>query len=220
MALDWLKKFSIKQETRSFYIARPPEYAERLIYLHPDRSVPRGAKLTVRSDECALFFREGKLIGKIDTGTYLLDTANLPFLGHLIVDEFTNANHFICELFFVTTREWAQSFEDVEVGQFRDSNSRNVVKVLASFGYTVRIADPARLIIGLGGAEQGIAGANQRGPARPRGDHPAPVGCPTGTARRHSGCRLEHRCRRHRPGTRHCGTRGVSAAGAGRHPRL
>lgn len=151
MALDWLKKFSIKQETRSFYIARPPEYAERLIYLHPDRSVPRGAKLTVRSDECALFFREGKLIGKIDTGTYLLDTANLPFLGHLIVDEFTNANHFICELFFVTTREWAQSFEDVEVGQFRDSNSRNVVKVLASFGYTVRIADPARLIIGLGG---------------------------------------------------------------------
>ena len=84
MALDWLKKFSIKQETRSFYIARPPEYAERLIYLHPARSVPRGAKLTVRPDECALFFREGKLIGKIDTGTYLLDTANLPFLGHLL----------------------------------------------------------------------------------------------------------------------------------------
>ena len=151
MAFDWFKKLSIKQETRSFFIARPPECADRLIFLHPDRSIPRGAKITVRSDECALFFREGKLIGKIDAGTYLLDTANLPFLGHLIIDEFSNANHFICELFFVTTREWAQTFDDIELGQLRDNNSRNVVNVLASLGYTVRIADPAKLVIGLGG---------------------------------------------------------------------
>ena len=151
MAFDWLKKLSIKQETQSFFIARPPERADRLIFLHPDRSIPRGAKITIRSDECALFFREGKIIGKLDTGTQLLDTANIPFLGHLIIDEFSNANHFICELFFVTTREWAQNFHNIEVGQFRDNNSRNVVKVLASLGYTVRIADPVKLIIGLGG---------------------------------------------------------------------
>lgn len=151
MAFDWFNKPSIKQEARSFFIARPPEFADRLVFLHPDRSIPRGAKVTVRSDECALFFREGKLIGKLDAGTYLLDTANLPFLGHLIIDEFSNANHFICELFFVTLRELAQNFHNIEVGQFRDRNSLNVVKVVASLGYTVRIADPAKLIIGLGG---------------------------------------------------------------------
>jgi membrane protease subunit (stomatin/prohibitin family) len=127
MAFDWLKKLSIKQETQSFFIARPPECADRLIFLHPDRSIPRGAKITIRSDEGALFFREGKIIGKLDTGTHLLDTANIPFLGHLIIDEFSNANHFICELFFVTTREWAQFFHNIDVGQFRDINSRTVV---------------------------------------------------------------------------------------------
>lgn len=155
MALDWLKKLSIRQETRSFFIARPPECADRLIYQHPDRSVPRGSKITVRADECALFFREGQFVGQMDTGTFRLDTANIPFLGHLIFDEFTNANQFICEIFFVTTREFAQSFTDIEVGQFRDNNSRNVVKVLASLGYTIRIADAAKLVIGLGGQNAG-----------------------------------------------------------------
>ena len=155
MAFDWFKKLSIKQETRSFFIARPPECADRLVYLHPDQSIPRGAKITVRSDECALFFREGKFIGKIDVGTYLIDSANIPFLGHLIIDEFTNANHFICELFFVTTREWGQYFHNIEVGQVRDRNSRNVVNVLASLGYTVRITDPAKLVIDLGGQNAG-----------------------------------------------------------------
>lgn len=148
---DWFKRLSLKQATRSLYIARPPEFADRLIYLHDNRSIARGAKVTVRADECVLFFREGRLVGRLDPGTYLLDTANIPFLGQLVVDDLTAANHFISEIFFVTTREVAQIFNDIEVGQFRDNNSRNVVKVLASLGYTVRVKDPAKLIIGLGG---------------------------------------------------------------------
>jgi len=152
MAFDW-----IKRETKSFYIARPPEDAHRLVYLHPDRSVPRGTKLTVRTDECALFFREGQFIGRVEAGTTLLDTANIPFLGHLLVDGFTGSNHFICEIFFVTLREFIEAVPEFEVGQFIDNNSRNVVKVLASVNYTVRVTDPSLLITGLGGqnAESG-----------------------------------------------------------------
>lgn len=146
MAFNWLKR-----ETKSQYIARPPEVANLLVYYHPDRSIPRGAKLTVRSDECALFFREGNYIGRVDAGTTLLDTANIPFLGHLLIDGFTGANHFICEIFFVTLREVVEEVAKFEVGQFIDSNSRNVVKVLACLNYTVRVTDPPLLITGLGG---------------------------------------------------------------------
>ena len=146
MAFNWLKR-----ETKSQYIARPPEAAHQLVYYHPDRSVPRGAKLTVRSDECALFFREGQYIGRVDAGTTVLDTANIPFLGHLLLDGFTGANHFICEIFFVTLREVIEEVPEFEVGQFIDNNSRNVVKVLASLNYTVRVTDPPLLITGLGG---------------------------------------------------------------------
>ena len=146
MALGWFSK-----EVKSTYVLRPDEYANDLIYLHPDRSIPRGTKLTVRSDECVLFFREGKYIGRINAGSVILDTANIPFLGHLIVDQFTGGNHFLCELFFVSLRETILHVPPSQLGQFKDSNSANVVAVNGALSYTVRVTDPARLVIELGG---------------------------------------------------------------------
>jgi membrane protease subunit (stomatin/prohibitin family) len=146
MVLGWFSK-----EVKSTYLARPDEYANDLIYLHPDKSVPRGTKLTVRSDECVLFFREGRYIGRINAGSVILDTANIPFLGHLIVDQFTGGNQFLCELFYVSLSETIFNVSAKELGQFKDSNSANVVSVNGRFSYTVRVLDPAKLIIELGG---------------------------------------------------------------------
>lgn len=154
MAFGWLTN-----ETKSLYIARPAEYAGYLIYLHPDKSIPRGAKLTVRSDECALFFREGRLIGRINAGTILLDTANIPFLGHLLVDKFTDANQFICEIFFVSLKETVFRVPLSSLGQFKDVNSANVVAVLGSLSYTVRVSSPEKLVVDLGGQNENSGAA-------------------------------------------------------------
>jgi hypothetical protein len=145
----WFAKAS-----QSAYIARPPEAALDLVYLHPDRSIPRGTKLTVRANECALFFREGQFIGRIDAGTTLLDTANFPFLGHLLVDSFTGANHFICEIFFVLLNESIVQIPLTPLGQYKDSNSANLVTIVGGLSYTLLIKDPTKLIIGLGGQNQ------------------------------------------------------------------
>jgi len=147
MALNFFTK-----ETKSFYIARPAEAARDLIYLHPDKSIPRGAKLTVRSDECALFFREGKYIGTIKPGTTtLIDTANIPFLGHGLIDAFTDGNHFLTEIFFVLLSEVIIPLYSVPLGQYMDLNSRNVVSVNGSFQYTIRVQEPLKLISAIGG---------------------------------------------------------------------
>jgi len=146
MVLGWFTK-----EVKSAYLARPSEYANELIYLHPDKSVPRGAKLTVRSDECVLFFREGRYIGRINAGTVLLDTASIPFLGHLLVDTLTAANHFICELFYVSLSEKIFDIPSTALGQYKDKNSANVVAIDGRLAYTVRVSDPSKLIIELGG---------------------------------------------------------------------
>lgn len=147
MALNFFTK-----ETKSFYIARPAEAARELIYLHPDKSIPRGAKLTVRSDECALFFREGKYIGTIKPGTTtLIDTANIPFLGHGLIDAFTDGNHFLTEIFFVLLSEVIVPIYSVPLGQYMDLNSRNVVSVNGSFQYTIRVQEPLKLISAVGG---------------------------------------------------------------------
>lgn len=153
MVFGWLTK-----ETKSAYIARPPEFAQQLIYLHPDKSIPRGAKLTVRSDECVLFFREGQFIGRIDAGTVLLDTANIPFLGHLLIDNFTDGNHFICELFFVSLSEIIFHVARSPLGQYKDTNSANVVAVNGSFSYTVRVTDPRSVVIDIGGQNNDAGG--------------------------------------------------------------
>ena len=140
------------RETKSFYIARPAEFARDLIYLHPDKSIPRGAKLTVRSDECALFFREGKYIGTINPGTTtLIDTANIPFLGHLLIDNFTGADHFITEVFFVLLSEVIVDLPPTPLGQYQDLNSKNVVSVNGKLQYSLRVQEPLKLITEVGG---------------------------------------------------------------------
>ena len=140
------------KETKSFYIARPAEAANHFIYLHPDKSVARGSKITVRSDECALFFREGKYIATIPPGTTtILDTANLPFLGHLLVDKFTGADHFIIEIFFVRLAETIASVGPVILGQYQDLNSKNIVSVELQLQYTIKVQEPVKLISEIGG---------------------------------------------------------------------
>ena len=140
------------KETRSFYVARPVEAARDLIYAHPDRSIPRGAKLTVRSDECALFFRDGRHVGTIEPGTSIaLDTANIPFLGHLVVDRLTDANHFLTELFFVLASEVVVPVGPARLGQYQDLNSRHVVQVEGAIEYAIRVRDPLKLITTVGG---------------------------------------------------------------------
>jgi membrane protease subunit (stomatin/prohibitin family) len=150
MVLDRLKSLvtlkPITDESKAMYIVRPEHASGRLIYAHPDKSIPRGAKLTVRSDECALFFREGQFVVRINAGTELLDTNNIPYLGHLLVDRFTDGNHFLCELYFVSLNEVVLQLPSTSLGQYRDLNSANVVSIQGSLSYTVRIQDPLKLI--------------------------------------------------------------------------
>lgn len=169
--LTWFTK-----QTKSLYIARPDSYLNELIYKHEDTSVPRGAKLTVRASECALFFREGRCIGRIDPGTVALDTANIPFLGKLIVDPLTGGNHFLSELFFVSTKETTlrlprddgnhasasasahEAGSSLVLGQYRDTASDHVVTIRGSLSYTIRVQDPVQLVVGLAGQSKAASG--------------------------------------------------------------
>ena len=149
MARNWFTR-----ETQSFYIARPDTAVGDIVYLHPDRSIPRGTKITVRTDECALFFREGRFVGRLDAGSVQLDTANIPFLGHLLVDRLTGANHFISEVFFVALNETMVRLPVEMLGQYTDRNSSNVVAITGGLNYTVKVVNPEKLITEVGGQAQ------------------------------------------------------------------
>lgn len=143
----------VKGGVRELAIARPDEFKNHIIYKHPDQTIPMKAQLTVRADELALFFRDGKFVGQFGPGRHTLDSGNIPFLGQLI-DKFTGGNVFIAEAFFVNTREMTSVKFGGPIGKLRDPQSGLPVAVMVHGTFSARVIDPPRLVIGLVGLQK------------------------------------------------------------------
>ena len=140
----------IKGGVRELAIARPDEFKDEWVYKHPDQTIPMKAQLTVDSDEVALFFKDGKYVGSFSAGRHTLDASNIPFLGQL-VDKFTGGNVFICEVFFVTTRELASIKFGTSIGDVQDPQTQLRVRIMVHGEFSARVIDPTKLVIGLVG---------------------------------------------------------------------
>ncbi|HQK20092.1 MAG TPA: SPFH domain-containing protein, partial [Polyangiaceae bacterium] len=66
-----------KKPIRDLFIASPQGAAGSIIWRYPEQSIPSGAKVTVRSDETAVFFKDGKSMGILEAGVYSLDSRNI-----------------------------------------------------------------------------------------------------------------------------------------------
>jgi hypothetical protein len=136
---------------REQYVARPSSAERQLIFKHPSINVVRGTRLTVRVDECAVFFRHGRLFGELGPGEHVLDSSGIPFLDPLFVRPLTGGDHFIAEIFFVREAEHLHQFTRRTIGTFTDNQSQLVVQIEAEARFGVRVTEPARLIATLGG---------------------------------------------------------------------
>jgi membrane protease subunit (stomatin/prohibitin family) len=108
------------------------------------------AQLTVDSDEVALFFKDGKYVGSFSAGRHTLDASNIPFLGQL-VDKFTGGNVFICEVYFVTTREMPSIKFGTSVGDVMDPQTKLRVRLMLHGEFSAKVIDPPKFVIGLVG---------------------------------------------------------------------
>jgi len=140
----------IKGGVAELAIARPDAAKDQWVYKHPDQTIPMKAQLTVDSDEVALFFKDGKYVGSFSAGRHTLDASNIPFLGQLI-DKFTGGNVFICEVFFVTTRELASIKFGTSIGDVQDPQTQLRVRLMVHGEFSARVIDPVKLVIGLVG---------------------------------------------------------------------
>jgi membrane protease subunit (stomatin/prohibitin family) len=140
----------VKGGVKELAIARPDAAKSYWIYKHPDQTIPMKAQLTVDSDEVALFFKNGAFVGSFSAGRHTLDASNIPFLGQLI-DKFTGGNVFICEVFFVTTREQPSIKFGTSIGDVMDPQTNLRVRIMVHGEFSARVIDPPRLLIGLAG---------------------------------------------------------------------
>ena len=140
----------IKGGVAELAIARPDSAKDFWVYKHPDQTIPMKAQLTVDSDEVALFFKDGKYVGTFSAGRHTLDASNIPFLGQL-VDKLTGGNVFICEVFFVNTREMPSIKFGTSIGDVQDPQTQLRVRLMVYGEFSARVIDPTKLVIGLVG---------------------------------------------------------------------
>lgn len=145
----------VKQGVREMMIARPDHYKHLIVFKHPDQNFPFWSQLTVDSDECAVFFKDGKVQGVLPPGRHTLSTQNIPFLNNLI-NKFTGGDVFISEIFFVKTAPVRSIPFGGPIGDMLDPLTQEQV-IPRIFGeFSLVVTDPVRFIIGYTGqAAQG-----------------------------------------------------------------
>jgi membrane protease subunit (stomatin/prohibitin family) len=144
----------VKGGVREMMIARPDQFKPLIVYKHPDQNIPFWSQLTVDSDECAVFFKDGRYVGHLPPGRHTLQTQNIPFLNS-IVTKFTGGDVFIAEIFFVKM----QPVRGVPFGGPLESMEDPILFEFVTpriFGeFALVVIDPVRFIIGYHGQMQG-----------------------------------------------------------------
>jgi len=144
----------VKGGVREMMIARPDNVKHLVVYKHPDQNIPMYSQLTVDSDECALFFKDGQYKGYLPPGRHTLQSQNIPFLNGLITS-FTGGNVFIAEVFFVKM----QPIRGVTFGGPLESMEDPILFEFVTpriFGeFAMVVTDPVRFVIGYFGQAAG-----------------------------------------------------------------
>ena len=147
----------VKQGTQEMCIARPDAMKQLIVYKHPDQTVPMYAQLTIDSDECAVFFKDGRVVGVLGPGRHTMQTSNIPFLGG-IVDKFTGGNLFIAEVFFVKTAPVRGVKFGGTLADLEDPMTSLIVSPRIFGEFAAQVVDPATFIVQYVG--QAAAGDN------------------------------------------------------------
>ena len=145
----------VKNGVREMMIARPDNLKQLVVYKHPDQNFPFWSQLTVDSDECAVFFKDGKVVGVLPPGRHTMSTQNIPFLNN-IINKFTGGDVFISEIFFVKTSPVRSIPFGGPIGDMIDplTGEQVVPRIFGEFSLVV--SDPVRFIVGYTGqAAQG-----------------------------------------------------------------
>jgi membrane protease subunit (stomatin/prohibitin family) len=144
----------VQNGVREMMIARHDQYKQYIVFKHPNQNIPMYSQITVDSDECAVFFRDGRVYGVLPPGRHTLHTQNIPFLNQ-IVQKFTGGDVLIAEVFFVKTAPIRNVPFGGSCGEVEDPFTGLQVPLRIFGEFSVVVTDPVRFIVGYHGQAQG-----------------------------------------------------------------
>jgi membrane protease subunit (stomatin/prohibitin family) len=142
----------IKGETQQQFLARPDSSKDLVLYKWPETNIRMMSVVTVQPDEWAYFIKQGQVAGYLQGGQHKLDGAQIPFLGGLI-DSFTGGNVLMAELYFVSSREFANNKFGGSMGEVEDPGTGEVIRCGVFGEFVFKVIDPAKLILNLVGTQ-------------------------------------------------------------------
>jgi len=149
----------VRSGVQEMMIARPDQLKQLIVYKHPDQNIPMYSQLTVDSDDFAVFFKDGRVVGVLGPGRHTLQSQNIPFLNS-IVTSFTGGQVFIAEVFFVKTAPLFSVPFGGPIGDMLDPLTGEQVCPRIFGEMAVQITDPVRFIVNYSGQAQ--AGSNDQ----------------------------------------------------------
>jgi membrane protease subunit (stomatin/prohibitin family) len=141
-----------KGEVQQQFIARPDASKDLILYKWPETNIRMMSICTVQPDEWAYFIKQGQVAGFLQGGQHKLDGAQIPFLGGLI-DSFTNSNVLMAELYFVSSREFANNKFGGSMGEVEDPGTGEVIRCGVYGEFVYKVVDPGKLILNLVGTQ-------------------------------------------------------------------
>lgn len=112
-----------------------------------------GSQLIVRTNQAAVFFRDGKALDTFGAGRHTITTANIPLLATLVNIPFGGRTPFTAEVYFVSLRDFLDLKWGTETPIVMRDKELGMVRVRAFGTYSVAVADPQLFVNAIVGTQ-------------------------------------------------------------------
>ena len=132
-------------------IEYPNEMEGEIVHRFPEDTAGDfrlGSQVIVRESQIAVFYRDGKALDTFGPGRHTIATANIPLLINLIGKAFNERSPFTAEVYFVSTREFAdEKWGTPQPILVRNPGMGLGVALLQGFGmYSFKVAEPQQFV--------------------------------------------------------------------------
>lgn len=131
-----------------------------LRYPMQDREIQNGGQLTVRDNQLALFYNEGRVADAFEPGLHTLETANLPVLTSIMNWDKGFRSPFKADIYFFSMKEHAGLKWGTQQPITVRDKEFGPIRVRAFGSYSFRIADVAKFASTLMGTLEHVAVAD------------------------------------------------------------
>ncbi|MGZ4773069.1 MAG: SPFH domain-containing protein, partial [Ilumatobacteraceae bacterium] len=132
------------------FVAVPDDRKDQIVFKWPDHNLRKGTRAIIEPDMMAVFMSRGEVIGTLGPGRHAIEAAELPFLG-VFIDIGTGGNAYRAELFFCGTREYPGHRFGGRIDEVEDPKTGLIVTLRVFGEYSMKVADPTKLILNLTG---------------------------------------------------------------------